>query len=270
MPRRIHDGTFTARPEDPGATRVSAVRGISAAQIVRWCLSWEKLGAVVAGVLGMDEHSGPGPFETPWVRGVGVFRGYDVTWSALLLLAKSSEEALGWVRLLLRGEPRFFVLPFHDELCCDLATAHGHRYAALDRDVRFVKSGRLWALKRAANGVVPKKKEEPVWSKVELQKVKIIGEFNTIIFADDVELNLRKRARCRAFLTFLMERCLRTNDFAFDYETVRHDYNATNPARPIKSDSLDHELFRNFKGFDRLFETVNRADQRFRLLIRPR
>jgi len=270
IPRRIHDGTFTARPDDPEVTSVPAVSGITAAQIARWHLSWEKIDGAVVGALGIEWHSGPGPFETPWVRGVGVFRGVDATWSALLLLARSSEEALGWVRLLLRGESRFLILPFHDELCADMATAHGHRYAALDRDVRFVKAGRRWELKGAAIGASPKKKAIVGWTQAELQKVKIIGRYNSICFADGFVIDLRRRPKCRAFLDFLLKRCLLLNDFSFSYETIRQDYKDANPARPIKSDHLDYELFKNVEGFGRLFETIDQAKQDFRLLIRPR
>jgi len=58
--------------------------------------------------------------------------------------------------------------------------------------------------------------------------------------------------------------------FVFEHEIVRQDYNDTKPARPIKSELLDHDLFRNVEGFDRLFETLDRAGQTFRMLIRPR
>lgn len=149
VPRRVHDGTYTARPDDPEVTCVPAVTGLTPVQVARWRLSWDKIEGCVAGALGIEAHSGPGPFETHWVRSVGVLRGVDSTWSALLVMATSSAEALVWVRHLLRGEPRVFILPFHDEVCCNLVTVHGHRYVALDRDTRFVKSGQRWELKGA-------------------------------------------------------------------------------------------------------------------------
>jgi hypothetical protein len=265
----VHDGTYTARPDDPHATRVDALRGLAPAAVARWRLRWDKIGEAVAGAFGIESHSGTGPFDTPWVRSIGVLRANDAVFGALLLVAKTDVDALGWVRHLVRGESRVFILPFHDPLCADLAAAHGHRYLALDRDVQFVFSKGLWGVEARIGGSKATA-NAAAWSKAELEKVEIVGDFNLVRFADGLEISFHRRARCRAYLAFLMDRCVRRNEFVFDHQTIVTDYNETKPLRPIKSERLDHDLFKQVKGFDRLFETVDRAKQRFRLLIRRR
>ncbi len=150
IPRRVHDGTYTARPDDPEVTRVQAVRGIEPAAVRRWRLRWETIGRAIAGALGIEAHAGVGPFETPWVRSIGVRRTRDANLDVLLLVARSEAEALGWVRHLLRGGPRVLILSSHEPLCAELAAAHGLCYLALDRDTRFVYSQGQWELKALA------------------------------------------------------------------------------------------------------------------------
>lgn len=274
IPRRVHDGTYTARPDDREETCIEPITKLKPAQVARWQIAWDEVGEAVAQALGIEVHVGPGPFETPYVRSLGVQRISSGHLSVLLLIATNDQEALGWIRHLLRSEPRFFVLPFHDQLCESQAIAHGHHFSTLDRDTFFASSRGRWTLKERRVPQPATKTstaaDRPIWSQTELQKVRIVGDFNEIHFIDGTVLSLRGRARCRAFLVFLLKICLREKDFTFAYEEVREDYNATKPQRPIKSDALDHELFRDFKGFARIFETINRAEQRFRLLIRPR
>ena len=144
IPRRVHDDTYTARPDDPDVTRGAAVRGIAAADVARWRVRWDLIGEAVAAAFLFEAHAGQGPFQTPWVRSIGVLRANDSVLPVLLLMAKSEGEALGWVQHLVRGEPRVIILPFHDQFCADLATAQGHRYLALDRDMHFVVSKGRW------------------------------------------------------------------------------------------------------------------------------
>jgi len=162
IPRRVYDGTYTARPDDPEVTRVQAVRGIEPAALMRWRLRWEIIGKAVAGALGIESHAGAGPFETPWVQSIGVLRTRDASLDVLLLVARSEVEALGWVRHLLHGGPRVIILSSHASLCADLAAAHGLHYLALDRDTRFVCSEGQWELKALAAFAEFHPKEQPM------------------------------------------------------------------------------------------------------------
>lgn len=96
---------------------------------------------------------------------------------------------------------------------------------------------------------------------------KIIGDFNIIRFSGGIEVNLSKRAKPRSFLRYVEQWCKEKRDKVFLYEEVLHDYNTKHPSRQIRSDRMDHDLFKSVKGFDLLFETLDRAAQRFRLLI---
>lgn len=96
---------------------------------------------------------------------------------------------------------------------------------------------------------------------------KIVGDFSVIRFSNGTEVNLSKRAKPRSFLRYVQQWCKDKGDKDFLYEEVLHDYNAKHTGRPIRSDRMDHDLFKNVEGFDQLFETLDRAAQRFRLLI---
>lgn len=272
VPRRIHDGTFTARPDDPEASRVAPVTGLKAAHVLRWHLAWEKIDSAVAQGLGLSAHAGVGPFDTPWVRDVGFLRSGDKTWTAYLLVATSDKQALGWARHLLHGEPRLFILLYHDPLVSELAAAHGHRYVCLDREMRFARVKGRWELKAAT--ALPGESTPPgrpvAWSKRALETVDVVGDFNLVRFADGFEVSFYRQALRRAYLSFLMKRCMERKEFVFDHETIRKDYNDTHPAREIKTDRLQHDLFRNCKGFARIFETLDQRAERYRLLIRRR
>ncbi len=96
-----------------------------------------------------------------------------------------------------------------------------------------------------------------------------MGDCNKIVFPDQTEIDFRGKAKRRAFLHYAMKRCVAENKFTFEYETFRQDYNELNPKKPIGSETLDHDLFQNMEGFERTFETLDKAKQHFRLLIRP-
>lgn len=272
VPRRIHDGTYTARPDDPDVTRVAPVTGLTAVQVLRWRLDWERIGGAVSQALGLAPHRGEGPFETPWVCDVGVLRSGEKAWTALLLVADSDKQALGWARHLLRGDPQLFILPFHDPVLADLASEHGHRCVCLDRETTFAKAKGRWELQGvpcAADGFAVPDPRGP-WSTGTLEMVDVVGDFNAIRFADGFEVSFYRQSLRRAYLTFLMKRCGGAVDFVFDHETIRKDYNDTRPVRKIKADRLRHDLFRNCSGFDRIFETLDLRAERYRLLIRRR
>ncbi len=272
IPRRVHDGTYTARPDDGDATAVPGVTGLRGPQVARWRLDWEMIAGDVAGCLGLRAHRAAGPLETPWVRDIGSLRVGEKVWAGLLLVARNRNEALGWARHLLHGGPWVFIPPSHDPVLSDLVRAHGHRCVSLDRDMRFARVKGAWALQAAvATGdIAGNPTPATAWSKHAIEKVEIVGEFKAVRFADGFEISFFRQARRRAYLAFLMKRCLASGEFDFDYETVRSDFNDAHPALKIKTDRLQHDLFRNCNGFERLFDVLDLRSERYRLLIRPR
>jgi len=272
IPRRVHDGTYTARPDDGEATAVPGVTGLGIQQVTRWRLNWEKMDSAVAAWFGLRAQRVAGPFETPWVRDIGSRRDGEKVWAGLLLVARNHNEALGWARHLLHGGPWVFILPAHDPVLSDLVRAHGHRYVALDREIRLVRVKGAWALQAvdATDDLADNLTPTATWAKPTIEKVEIVGEFKAVKFADGFEISFYRQARRRAYLAFLMKRCLATGEFDFDYETVRSDFNDAHPEFKIKTDRLQHDLFRNCNGFGRLFDVLDLRSERYRLLIRPR
>jgi hypothetical protein len=273
IPRRAPDGTFTAFPDDPSETAVVPVEGLSASDVLRHRIQWDEIGALVAAALDVRPHREPGPLQSDWLPQIGTRLAEPNPIPVLLALSCDQAEILMWCRTLRKTDRRFFVLLCHDPAIEELMTASGHDYAALDRDTEFVRRGTGWSLRlRTTTAPPPATSETPPlpWTKTPTTKVRVDAGCNLITFPDDTVINLRKRPRCRAFLCYLLPRCEASGTFDFDYQTVLDDYNATRPSVEIHSDRLNFDLFRNAQFFPRLFETIDSARQRFRLLIRRR
>jgi hypothetical protein len=143
-PRQADDGTFTAFSSDPDETRVGPVESISAQDVTRHRIRWVKLGHALAKALRAVPHDAPGSLDTPWVREIGVYSTAEQDRTALLLITGYATEALGWLRHLLAGDRRLFLLPVHDPLVENLAVHHGHHYFALNRDLCWKRTGSRW------------------------------------------------------------------------------------------------------------------------------
>jgi 7-cyano-7-deazaguanine synthase in queuosine biosynthesis len=96
---------------------------------------------------------------------------------------------------------------------------------------------------------------------------KVIGDFAVVRFGDGVEVSFKGRAKCRAFLRHVVSFCKVRDNRDFLYQEVVEDHNRVNARRPIKSDRLEHDLFKNFSEFGRFFQCLDPAAERYRLLI---
>jgi hypothetical protein len=95
---------------------------------------------------------------------------------------------------------------------------------------------------------------------------KIIGDFMVIKFSDGGEVNLSTRHKPRNFTRYAWERVKKGDSRIFLYEEWREDHNRET-GREIKSDRLEGDLFKDFGQFDLLYERLDRANQRYKLLI---
>ena len=98
--------------------------------------------------------------------------------------------------------------------------------------------------------------------------VRIMPDYKRIIFPDGYEINLSRAYKRRAIVRFIVEWVRQSGSDIFDVEIVRADYNKQHPEQPWDSDRIREDLFkRNVEDFDRLFETTDAANGRFRLKI---
>jgi hypothetical protein len=98
--------------------------------------------------------------------------------------------------------------------------------------------------------------------------IQILGDFNRIQFPDGYTVNLKPAHTRRAVVRFIYEWVKKKNDPVFDQEDVRDAYNKQHSDKPWKSDRLREDLFKNqLEDFDRLFQILDAANQRFRLKI---
>lgn len=98
--------------------------------------------------------------------------------------------------------------------------------------------------------------------------VQILDDFGRILFPDGNAVVLKKAHKRRAVVRFIHEWVQQTGDPAFDQEVVREAYNKQHPESPWMGDRFREDLFkRNLNDFDRLFQTMDAANQRFRLKI---
>ena len=144
IPRRTAIGTFTAFSPDHDETRAGPVESIPAVEVTRHRILWTGLGRALAKSIRAAPHDSPGPLDTPWVREIGLYTRAGQDRTAIVLITGYAAEALGWLRHLLPGDRRLFVLPVHDPLAEDLAVQHGHHYFALNRDLCWKRTGARW------------------------------------------------------------------------------------------------------------------------------
>jgi hypothetical protein len=98
--------------------------------------------------------------------------------------------------------------------------------------------------------------------------VQILDDFGRIILPEGKAIVLKKAYKRRAVVRFIYEWVQQTGDPVFDQEAVREAYNKQHPESPWRGDRLREDLFkRNLDDFDCLFQTLDAANQRFRLKI---
>jgi hypothetical protein len=98
--------------------------------------------------------------------------------------------------------------------------------------------------------------------------VQILDDFGRILFPDGNAVVLKRAHKRRAVVRFIYEWVQQTGDPVFDQEVVREAYNKQHPESPWMGDRFREDLFkRNLNDFDRLFQTLDAANQRFRLKI---
>lgn len=146
IPRLAPDGTFTAFPADPEVTRIDPITRILPQDVSQVHVNWEAICLSIASALHLEGHHGPGPLQTSWLQEVGICRGKLEHRTALLFITGHHNEALAWLRLLVKDSPHLFVLPFHDQLFESLAVSHHHEYLALDRDAHLNRIRSRWEL----------------------------------------------------------------------------------------------------------------------------
>lgn len=268
VPRLEPDGKYySAFPDDP-MSAIAPLHNIKKVTLTKHRLDWNALGKAIAESLGIVYVAASGPYDVEWVKSIGFHNSDQGSIPLLFIAAKTKREAHEMIQPLLAGLARWFVIPFHDEVCEQIATAKGHRFTALDRDTVFRKIKGRWILHARKRSLPSRRPNNPPWSKAELQKVIIDG--TTLKFADGVSISLKKRLKCRQFLQFILTQCADTSCYDFDYQTSVENFNKLQSSKPISSDRLIHDLFKNVEHVERLFRTLDDGNQRFRLLIRLR
>jgi hypothetical protein len=268
VPRLEPDGKyFSVFPDDP-MSAIAPLHKIKKAALTKHRLDWNGLGKAIAGSLGIVYAAAPGPYDVEWVKLIGFHNSDQGSIPLLFIAAKTKREAHEMIQPLLAGSARWFVIPFHDEVCEQIATAKGHRFTALDRDTTFQKIKGRWILQARQRSLPSRIQKYHPWSKAELQNVTMDG--TTIKFADGVNISLKKRLKCRQFLCFILTQCADKSSYDFDYQTIIENFNKLHPSKQISSDRLIHDLFKNVEHVERLFKTLDDGNQRFRLLIRIR
>jgi len=269
VPRLAPDGTYTAYPDDSETTRLPPVPKIKPAALVRHQVDWTSACTLIAEALNLVARVEPGPLASPWVLQIGRLRDAPPSRDALLLIARETVEALTWLRPLIKGAPGLFVVTIHDPVIETLVVNHGHDYVALDRDTVFRTSRRKWRL-APRQASMPEEPQATPADFARIQRVKIVGKFNAVEFADGTRVDLRRSAKRRAFLSYLLDHCERTNDFVFRFGEISAAFDRTVQAAHFESTSMRYGLFRDFAHFDRFFETIDSHTQHYRLLIRRR
>lgn len=270
LPRLAPDGTYTAFPDDARITRIDPVPKIDPSALVRRQIAWrQSVCTLVADALGLATRIENGPLATPWVLQIGRMKDAPPARDALLLVARDTAEAMSWLRPLLKGTPCCFVVTVHDPVIETLLVNHGHSYVALDRDTTFRASGRKWRLapRRPSPAKVPTATSAVL---TRIQRVKIVGRFDFVEFADGTRVDFRRSAKRRAFLPYLLDCCERANDFVFKFHEISAAFDRTEQPAHFESTSMRYGLFRDFAHFDRFFETIDPHAQEYRLLIRRR
>lgn len=98
--------------------------------------------------------------------------------------------------------------------------------------------------------------------------IQIFQDYKRIRFPDGSEINLAKAHKRRAVVRFICNWVKQSGYALFDVEVVREEYNKQYPDKLWDSDRIREDLFkRNIEDFDRLFETVDAANGRYRLKI---
>ncbi len=96
---------------------------------------------------------------------------------------------------------------------------------------------------------------------------KIVRDYQKIILSDKTEIDFTRKAKRRGLVKYLhaLHRAGKLGEFS--YQSVVEDYNRTAPSK-IKSDRMDDDLFKGQQeDFDRLFETIDKTNQVFRMKL---
>jgi len=98
--------------------------------------------------------------------------------------------------------------------------------------------------------------------------IRIAQDYYRIKFPDGYVIDLSRAYKRRSIVRFVVDWVRQSGSDIFDAEVVRESYNQQHPEQPWDSDRFREDLFkRNIVAFDRLFETLDAPNGRFRLKI---
>jgi hypothetical protein len=266
IPHRLPNGTFAAHSSDPDDVPLEMVRGLKPLDVACARIEWDGIVSLLSDLLGIVRSRGPSPFTGPWPIYMGTSDRNGQRQDAYFFVTPDETEAIRWLRPLLKGSPSLFVLPTLADAFEVLCTAHGHAFISLARDTTFRRVGRGWRLSR--NASPPPQKQAPHAALSQVQRVRVEGKFNFVVFLDGTRVDFTRSPRRRAFLAFLFARCESSGNFDFLFPQVAAEFDRTQQPAHFESTSMRHGLFRGFKHFDRFFLPVDTRAQEYRLLVR--
>lgn len=167
---------------------------------------------------------------------------------------------------------------FTPRFCPDTAdwlTRHGYGYFPLEDLLlpgSLAPSPEYWQTLQACKELLSRPEKGGAEPPHPVENVRpgifIEPSFKRIIFPDGSEVNLSRAYKRRTVVRFIHEQLALSGSREFDVEVMREAYNRQHPGNPWNSDRIREDLFkRHYEDFDRLFETVNAANGRYRMTI---